>query len=141
MRLPTDRTVLSGLDAMQRELTSLETRKAFERTTLPAGRKAIGVQWTYDYKYHPDGSIIRGKEKARLVAQGFSQRPEDYGQTYAPVVKLASVRILLAFANQHDLEIMSFDVKTAFLHARLPYDIFVKHIPGYPEPDPSTVLR
>ena len=62
------------LDAMQRELTSLETRKAFERTTLPAGRKAIGVQWTYDYKYHPDGSIIRGKEKACLVAQGFSQR-------------------------------------------------------------------
>ena len=59
---------------MQRELTSLETRKAFERTTLPAGRKAIGVRWTYDYKYHPDGSIIRGKEKACLVAQGFSQR-------------------------------------------------------------------
>ena len=76
---------------MQRELTSLETRKAFERTTLPPGRKAIGIRWTYDYKYHPDGSIIGGKEKARLVAQGFSQHPEDYGQTYAPVVKLASV--------------------------------------------------
>ena len=76
---------------MQRELTSLETRNAFERTMLPPGRKAIGVRWIYDYKYHPDGSIIRGKEKARLVAQGFSQHPEDYGQTYAPVVKLASV--------------------------------------------------
>ena len=56
-------------------------------------------------------------------------------------MKLASVRILLSFANQHDLEIMSFDVKTAFLHARLPYDIFVKQIPGYPETDPTTVLR
>ena len=129
------------LAAMQREYDSLESRKAFERTTLPRNRKAIGVWWTYDYKYHPDGSIIRGKEKARLVAQGFSQRPEDYGETYAPVVKLSSVCILLAFANHLDLEIMSFDVKTAFLHARLPYDIFVKQIPGYPEANPLTVLR
>ena len=129
------------LAAMQREFDSLQSRNAFERTTLPPGRKAIGVRWTYDYKYHPDGSIIRGKEKARLVAQGFSQRPEDYGETYAPVVKLSSVRLLLAFANHYDLEIMSFDVKTAFLHARLPYSIFVKQIPGYPETDASTVLR
>jgi hypothetical protein len=129
------------LSAMQREFESLETRKAFERTSLPARRKAIGVRWTYDYKYHPDGTIIRGKEKARLVAQGFSQRPEDFGETYAPVVKLSSVRMLLAFANQSNLEIMSFDVKTAFLHARLSQDIFVKQIPGFPEPDPSTVLR
>jgi Reverse transcriptase (RNA-dependent DNA polymerase) len=127
--------------AMQRELDSLESRKAFERTTLPPGRKAIGLRWTYDYKYNPDGTIIRGKEKARLVAQGFSQRPEDYGEMYAPVVKLSSVRLLLAFANHFNLEIMSFDVKTAFLHAHLPYDIFVKQIPGYPEADISTVLR
>ena len=129
------------LAAMQREIDSLEERKAFERTSLPAGRKAIGVRWTYDYKYEPDGTIIRGKEKARLVAQGFSQRPEDFNETYAPVVKLASVRILLAFANHHDYEIMSFDVKTAFLHARLPYSIYVKQIPGYPEDDSRTVLR
>ena len=129
------------LAAMQREIDSLEERRSFERTTLPAGRKAIGVRWTYDYKYEPDGSIIHGKEKARLVAQGFSQRPEDYDETYAPVVKLVSVHILLAFANFHDYEVMSFDVKTAFLHARLPYSIYVKQIPGYPEDDPKTVLR
>ena len=60
---------------------------------------------------------------------------------YAPVVKLTSICLLLAFANHHDLEIMSFDVKTAFLHAHLPYDIFVKQIPGYPEADTSTVLK
>ena len=71
---------------MKHELDSLELRKAFQRTTLPPGRKPIGVRWTYDHKYNPDGSIIRGKEKACLVAQGFSQRPEDYGETYAPVV-------------------------------------------------------
>jgi hypothetical protein len=129
------------LAAMQREVDSLEERKAFERTSLPSGRKAIGVRWTYDFKHEPDGSIIRGKEKARLVAQGFSQRPEDFDETYAPVVKLTSVRVLLAFANHHDYDIMSFDVKTAFLHARLPYSIYVKQIPGYPEDDPKTVLH
>jgi Reverse transcriptase (RNA-dependent DNA polymerase) len=132
---------LVWLAAMQQELDSLEARNTFEHTTLPPGRKAISVRWTYDYKYHLDGSIIQGKEKARLVAQGFSQRPEDYGETYAPVVKLSSVHILLAFANHYDLEIMSFNVKTAFLHARLPYDIYVKQIPGYPEADAATVLR
>lgn len=61
--------------AMRRELDSLEERHAFERTTLPSDRKAIGVRWCYAYKFHPDGSIIKGKEKSRLVAQGFSQRP------------------------------------------------------------------
>lgn len=86
------------------------------------------------------GRLSEGR-KRRLVAQGFGQRPEDFGETYAPVVKLSSVRILLAFANHFDLEILNFDVKTAFLHARLPHDIFVKQIPGFPESDPSTVLR
>ena len=59
--------------AMKREYDSLEERQAFQCTFLPDGRKAIGVYWTYNYKYHPDKSIIAGKEKARLVAQGFSQ--------------------------------------------------------------------
>jgi Reverse transcriptase (RNA-dependent DNA polymerase) len=57
------------------------------------------------------------------------------------VVKLTSVRILLAFTNYHDYEIMGFDVKMAFLHARLPYSIYVKQIPGYPEDNPKTVLK
>ena len=59
---------------------------------------------------------------------------------YAPVVKLSSVWILLAYTNHYDLEIMSFNVKTAFLHAHSPYDIFIKQIPGFPEANTSTVL-
>jgi hypothetical protein len=127
--------------AMRRELDSLEERHAFERTTLPSDRKAIGLRWCYAYKFNPDGSIIKGKEKARLVAQGFSQRPEDYGSTYSPVAKITSIRIALAYAAHYDLEILSFDVKTAFLHAKLSTIIYCKQIPGFPEPDSSTVLR
>ena len=70
---------------MEHEITSLRARNAFEPATLPRSRKAIGVRWVYAFKYNPDGSIIHGKEKARLVAQGFSQRPEDFDETYAPV--------------------------------------------------------
>jgi len=127
--------------AMHRELDSLEERKAFERTTLPLDQKAIGLRWCFAYKFNPDSSIIKGKEKARLVAQGFSQRLEDFGSTYSPVAKITSIRIALAYAAHHDLEIMSFDVKTAFLHAKLSTIIYCKQIPGFPEAEPSTVLR
>jgi Reverse transcriptase (RNA-dependent DNA polymerase) len=94
-----------------------------------------------NYKYNPDGSVITGKEKAHLVAQCFSQQPKDYRKTYAPVVKLTSVCIVLAFVNRFDYKIMSFDVKTAFLHAQLTYSIHVKQIPGYLEENPRTVLK
>jgi hypothetical protein len=131
--------------AMQREKDSLEQRGSFERVTpIPKDRKPIGVRWCFTFKFHPDGSIKRGQEKARLVAQGFSQREGiDFklGETYAPVVKLTSTRIILAYANFHDCEIMSFDVKTAFLHAKLGYLLYAKQIPGFPEADPQTVLR
>jgi hypothetical protein len=129
-------------EAMEREMDSLRTRNAFEPTVLPKGRKPIGVRWVYAYKYNPDGSIIRGKEKARLVAQGFSQRPEDFDETYAPVAKMTSIRIILAFAAVNDLEIMASDVKTAFLHCRLRSDIYCRPIPGQPPlPEPGMVLR
>ena len=56
---------------------------------------------------------------------------------YALVVKLTSTWLILAYANHHDYDIMSFDVKTAFLHAKLNY---AKQIPSFPEADPDTVL-
>jgi hypothetical protein len=128
--------------AMEREMDSLRSRQAFEPADLPKGRKAIGVRWVYAFKYNPDGTIIRGKEKARLVAQGFSQRPEDFDETYAPVAKMTSIRIILAFATVNDLEIMASDVKTAFLHCRLRSDIYCRQIPGQPPlPEPDKVLR
>jgi len=123
---------------MQRELMSLADRHTFERTTLPQGQKAIGLRW---YKYNPDGSIILGKEKAQLVAQGFSQHPEDYGSTYTPVAKMTSIWMILAYANHCNYKLMSFDIKTAFLHAKLTLDIYCKQIPGFPETDPHTVLH
>ena len=127
--------------AMDRERQSLLDMGAFEEATLPPGQKAIGLKWVYDYKTDSLGVKIKGKEKARLVAQGFTQRPGQYGETYAPVAKLASVRVLLTWAAVHDLEIFQFDCKTAFLHAKLRHDLYARPFPGFDTSDPSKVLR
>ena len=127
--------------AMDRELKSLDEMGAFEEADLPMGERAIGLKWVFDRKTDANGVNIAGKEKARLVAQGFNQRPGQYDQTYAPVAKMASVRILLAWAAVHDLEIFQFDCKTAFLHAKLRHPVYGRQIPGFPLDDPKKVLR
>lgn len=127
--------------AMDREKASLEAMGAFEEADLPDGERAIGLKWVYAYKTDSDGAIIRGKEKARVVAQGFNQRPGQYDETYAPVAKMASVRILLTWAAVRDLEIYQFDCKTAFLHAKIRHPIYARQIPGYPLSNAQKVLR
>ena len=127
--------------AMDRERQSLADMGAFEEADLPPGQKAIGLKWVYDFKTDALGAKIPGKEKARLVAQGFTQRPDQYGETYAPVAKIASVRILLTWAAVHDLEIFQFDCKTAFLHAKLRHDLYARPFPGFETSSPSKVLR
>lgn len=127
--------------AMDRERQSLRDMGAFEETALPPGQRTIGLKWVYALKTDADGKNIPGKEKARLVAQGFNQRPGQFDETYAPVAKLASVRILLAWAAVRDLEIFQFDCKTAFLHAKIRHPLYARPFPGYPTSDSSKVLR
>jgi hypothetical protein len=126
---------------MDREKQSLTDMGAFEEVDLPAGEKTIGLKWVYDYKTDADGKVILGKEKARLVAQGYNQRPGQYDETYAPVAKMASVRILLAWATERDLDIFQFDRKTAFLHAKIRHPLYARPFPGYPASAASKVLR
>ena len=127
---------------MQREFDGLHDRNVFEETTLPAGRKAIGVRWVFTHKFTLEGNIIQGKEKAHLIAQGFSQRPDDYGETYTPVCKLTSVRIILAYSAHANFEIYQFDAKLAFLNALIGHhNIYCTQIPGFPLTNPNSVYR
>jgi hypothetical protein len=126
---------------MDRERKSLEEMGAFEEVVLPEGERTIGLKWVFDHKTDSAGVNIPGKEKARLVAQGFNQCPGQFGETYAPVAKMASIHILLAWAAVRDLEIFQFDCKTAFLHAKIHHPIYVRQIPGYPLSDSRKVLR
>src|ERR1700678_270640 len=127
--------------AMDREHQSLQDMGAFEEVDLPPGERTIGLKWVYDRKTDVDGKNIPGKEKARLVAQGFNQRPGQYDETYAPVAKMSSVRILLAWAAACDLEIFQFDCKTAFLHAKIRHPLYARPFPGYPSSTPGLFLR
>ena len=88
----------------------------------PSSRKETSN--VFAIKTDADGQIIHGKEKACVVAQGYCQQPEDFGATAAPVAKLSSVHIILAWAALQDLKIYQFDCKTAFLHAKLCHDVY-----------------
>ena len=127
--------------AMDRECQSPMEMGVFEEADLPPGERTIGLKWVYAYKTDTSGTKIPGKEKARLVAQGFNQRPGQFDETYAPVAKIASVRVLLTWAAVHDLDIFQFDCKTAFLHAKLWHKVYARPFPGFTASSPSKVLR
>ncbi|KAJ3486888.1 hypothetical protein NLJ89_g11768 [Agrocybe chaxingu] len=127
--------------AIKREKESLGKMGAFRVCDLPEGKKAIDVKWVFDFKYDEDGKRIHGMEKAQLVARGFTQRPDDYEETCAPVAKITSIRIILAWAAHRDAHIYQFDVSTAFLHARNRHPVYCCQIPCYPEGSPGQVLE
>jgi hypothetical protein len=112
------------------EYNSLVKNKTWTLTTLPVGRKAISCKWVFKHKTDEKGDVVRFK--ARLVARGFSQvYGIDYMDTFAPVAKLASLRILLAIAAAEDLEIYQMDVVTAFLIPDLDEEIYMAQPEGF----------
>ncbi|KAL1939017.1 hypothetical protein VTO73DRAFT_10277 [Trametes versicolor] len=119
-------------DAMQKELESIATLGSFELTELPADRKPIGSRWVFLIKRDTDGRIIRFK--ARLVAQGFTQRPGvDFKETFAPVARPESIRAIAALAAQRDYAIHVVDVDSAFLNSEIPdgQEAYIKQPPGF----------
>lgn len=120
-------------EAMQTELTTIKEMNIYKIAELPKGRKAIGCQWVLEFKEDNKGGSVY---KARLVAQGFSQVPGvDYGATFAPVIKPASVRLLAALACQQDWEIDTFDAKRVFLWGILKEEIYMRQPKGFEDGD------
>ncbi len=90
----------------------------------------IGSTWTYRVKRDEYGAPI--KYKSRLCAQGFSQIPGiDYDTTFAPVVEISTIRLLLAYAASRYLKVYQADVPTAYLNANLDDKIFMKQPTGF----------
>ncbi|GKB27302.1 zinc finger, CCHC-type containing protein, partial [Tanacetum coccineum] len=87
----------------------------------------IGCKWIFKRKMKVDGTI--DKFKARLVIQGFRQKEGiDYFDTYAPVARITTIRLLLALAAIHNLVIHQMDVKTTFLNGDLEEEVYMKHL-------------
>ena len=122
---------LSGADrnewmqAVCEEFRSLISNDTWELTNKPKGAKIIGCRTILRNKYDGDGKMIR--RKARVVAQGFSQRPGvDFEETFAPVARIESLRMLAALAVQFDLEISQLDIVTAYLNGDIDAEIYMK---------------
>jgi len=111
-------------EAIQEELKSVIENHTWELVELPKGRTAVKCRWTFRVKRGARGEVI--KYKARLVAKGFTQRYGiHYLETYAPVVKLTSLRIILALAAARDYEVDQTDIKSAYLLAKLDEEIYM----------------
>ena len=112
------------LKAMHEELDSISKNEVWDLAELPIGRKLVGYKWVLRKKYKADGSL--DKYKARLVAKGFTQQPGvDFVDTYSPVAKFASLRIIMVVAARLDLELHQLDVKTAFLKENLKEEFYM----------------
>jgi hypothetical protein len=124
------------LQVMDREIKTLKDAGTWESVPRPTGRNIVGSKWVFRIKRKSDGSV--DKYKARLVAQGFTQVfGTDYFETYSPVAKLTSFRIILALAAREDWDIDCFDFDGAYLNRELgpDEDIYMKNPPGYDEDD------
>uniref|UniRef100_H3H8U2 Integrase catalytic domain-containing protein n=1 Tax=Phytophthora ramorum TaxID=164328 RepID=H3H8U2_PHYRM len=121
-------------EACDSECDSLLKNDTWDVVPLPKGRKAIGCRWVFRVKENQAGEIERFK--ARLVAKGFSQKYGiDYDETFAPVAKFTSIRIVLSLAAKYGLKLHQMDVKTAFLNGVLDEDIYMAQPDGYVDED------
>ncbi|TQD95075.1 hypothetical protein C1H46_019343 [Malus baccata] len=123
----------SWISAMTEEMESLYKNFVWELVRKPKDRKLVGCKWVFRKKegLHEQDAV---RFKARLVAKGYSQKEGvDYDEIFSPVVKHTSIRLLLAMAAQHDMEIEQMDVKTAFLHGDLEETIFMAQPEGFVE--------
>ncbi|XP_058775746.1 uncharacterized mitochondrial protein AtMg00820-like [Vicia villosa] len=106
------------VQVMKLEYTALVANQTWSLTTLPPHRQAVGCKWVFKVKENLDGSV--NKYKARLVAKGFHQQLGfDYTETFSPVVKPTTIRIILSLALTYKCDIQQIDINNAFLNSSL----------------------
>ena len=112
-------------EAMEQEFHALLRNKTWTLVPPPPRVNVIDSKWVFKVKKHSDGSIER--YKARLVARGFRQRHGlDYEDTFSPVVKPTTIRLLLSIAVSRGWSLRQLDVQNAFLHGFLEEELYMK---------------
>ena len=115
---------------MSTELQALESNQTWSIVSLPDGKHPVGCRWVYKIKVNADGSVER--YKARLVAKGYTQQGGiDYFDTFSPVAKFVSVKILLSLAAVFGWTLSQLDATNAFLHGDLNEEVYMTIPPGY----------
>ncbi|GJW84520.1 zinc finger, CCHC-type containing protein, partial [Tanacetum coccineum] len=117
-------------EAINDEMDSIMGNNTWVLTDLPPGCRPLGCKWIFKRKLKVDGTVE--KFKARLVIQGFKQKSGiDYFDTYAPVARISTIRLLIAMASIHSLIIHQMDVKTAFLNGELEEEVYMNQPLGF----------
>ncbi|KAK8939093.1 hypothetical protein KSP39_PZI011550 [Platanthera zijinensis] len=115
---------------MQEELHQFDRNKVWELVPRPKDHSIVGTKWVFRNKLDDQGVIVRNK--ARLVAQGYSQEEGiDYDQTFAPIARLEAIRIFLAYAAHKGFKVYQMDVKSAFLNGYIKEEVYVRQPPGF----------
>jgi hypothetical protein len=133
---PTLQQALNGPDAMEwqeaidYELSQLEKLEAWEVVDIPHHANVIPCHYVLATKRSPDGEKL--KLRARLVANGQRQKHSlDYSETFTPTTNMPTICTILAMATQKDWEVQQVDIKSAYLHAEIKEDIYMRAPPGY----------
>jgi hypothetical protein len=122
--------------AMQEELNNFTRNEVWHLVPRP-NQNVVGTMWVFRNKQDEHGVVTRNK--ARLVAKGYSQvEGLDFDETYAPVARLESIRILLVYATYHGFKLYQMDMKSAFLNGPIKEEVYVKQPPGFEDSEYPT---
>jgi hypothetical protein len=114
---------------MQEELNNFKRNEVWSLVPRPK-QNVVGTKWVFRNKQDEHGLVTRNK--ARLVAKGYAQVAGlDFEETFAPVARLESIRILLAYAAHHSFRLFQMDVKSAFLNGSIKEEVYVEQPPGF----------
>nr|GEU43786.1 putative ribonuclease H-like domain-containing protein [Tanacetum cinerariifolium] len=120
--------LLSSVHKLQRT-----NHKDFQNFDLSKDKWVIGTKWVYRNKKDERRIVI--KNKARLVAQGYTQEGGvDYDEVFAPLARIEAIRLFLAYASFKDFAVYQIDVKIAFLYERIEEEVYVCQPPGFEDP-------
>ena len=126
--------------AVLEEMNALEKNQTWKIVELPKDKPTMGCRWVFTPKFMANGMLER--YKARLVAKGYTQTYGiDYTETFAPVAKLNTVRILLSLAVNRDWPLHQLDVKNAFLNGKLEEEVYMNPPPGFENSFSSKVCK
>ncbi|KAJ9546459.1 hypothetical protein OSB04_019002 [Centaurea solstitialis] len=114
----------SWIEAMQEELLQFVLQHVWDLVDLPKGHRVISTKWIFRNKTDERGIVI--KNKARLVAQGYTQEEGiDYDDVFAPVARIEAIRLFLAFASYKGFKVYQMDVKSAFLYGTIDEEVYI----------------
>jgi hypothetical protein len=115
---------LDWVVAMQEELNDFKHNEVWSLVVRPR-QNIVGIKWVFHNKQDEHGVVTRNK--AQLVAKGYSQvEGLDFDKTFAPVARIESIRMLLAYATHHGFKLYEIDIKSAFLNGPIKEEVYVE---------------